>query len=62
MEQAVKCTELNTKIFGFADKLVSSSMDLWDVYHNKTLFDDKFEPQRENFLKILNQQKEEESF
>ena len=38
MESAVKCTEMNSKIYGFGDKVKTRKMDLRDVYLNKLIF------------------------
>lgn len=45
VEEAVKCTEMNAKIYGFGEHIKVKKMDLTEVYLNKTLFDDKYESQ-----------------
>jgi len=39
-QNAIDCTELNAKIYGFGDTIITRKMDMRDVYLNKALFSD----------------------
>jgi len=43
MDQAIKCTEMNSKIHGFGDQLKALNFNIQDVYYNKVLFNKKYE-------------------
>lgn len=38
MQQAIDCAEINAKIYGFGNEIITKNIDLREVYSNEFLF------------------------